>query len=223
MIAGVDGCKDKWIAVVDAGDGRTDIWEPRTFLELYGGCTLTVIVIDIPIGLSEKGPRQADVCAREILGRRGVCVFPAPIRPVLNCATWADACGKRTEVENKKISLQQFGILPKVREVDGALRLLSGAQVQEGHPEVSFAHMNGESPLLIGKKKQKGKERREELICEHFYDAATRLKEHPFHREDVLDAYALLWTARRIISGEAQWFPKQMVRDRFGLPMRIAA
>jgi len=223
MIAGVDGCKDKWIAVVDARDGRTEIWEPRPFLELYGSCALTFIVIDIPIGLSEKGPRQADVDARGLLGRRGVCVFPAPIRPILNCETWADACDKRTKIENKKISLQQFGILPKVREVDAALRRLTGAEVHEGHPEVSFARMNGESPLLIGKKKQTGKKLREELICKHFPDATSRLKEHPHHREDVLDAYALLWTARRIISGKAQWFPEQLVRDRFGLPMRIAA
>jgi len=223
MIAGVDGCRKKWIAVVDVGSRRTEIWAPRTFIELYQDPRLNLIVIDIPIGLRDKGDRDADRKAREFLGERRSCVFPAPIRPILNCDKWEDACLKSTEIEGKKISKQQFGILPKIHEVDTALRGHSGPQVYEGHPEVSFAKMNNDSPLPIGKKEKEGKLRRSRLICKHFRDAAARLDKYPYHREDVLDAYAMLWTARRIVAGTVNWFPEQDVRDRFGLSMRIAA
>jgi predicted RNase H-like nuclease len=205
------------------GSGLTEVWEPCTFAELYEQRGLDLIVIDIPIGLPDKGPRQADEDARKFLGKRRSTVFPAPLRPILKCDSWEDACLKRTEIDGKRISKQQFGILSKVREVDTALRCIAGARVYEGHPEVSFAKMNKDSPLPVGKKKKEGRSRRTELICKHFQDATVRLEESPHHREDVLDAYALLWTARRILEGKSNWFPEQDACDRFGLPMRISA
>jgi predicted RNase H-like nuclease len=63
----------------------------------------------------------------------------------------------RAKIDGKRISKQQFGILSKVREVDETLSRLTGRQVYEGHPEVSFAWMNDESPLLVGKKDPAGK------------------------------------------------------------------
>src|SRR5580658_8961770 len=99
MIAGVDGCKDKWIAVVGMPNGKTQIRPACTFQELTEHEGLDLIVIDVPIGLTEEGPRQADVLAREFLGRRGCCVFPAPIRPVLGCETWEEAYHIRLGVE----------------------------------------------------------------------------------------------------------------------------
>jgi predicted RNase H-like nuclease len=74
MIAGVDGCKDEWIAAVDLGNGNTEIRTPCSFLELYADRDLDLIVIDIPIGLPDKGPRKADKGAKEFL-RRATFVF----------------------------------------------------------------------------------------------------------------------------------------------------
>jgi predicted RNase H-like nuclease len=74
MIAGVDGCKGKWIAVVDMGNGRTQIWEPCTFLELYDNFEIELIVIDIPIGLPEKGDRCAYKGTRNSLQTGRYCV-----------------------------------------------------------------------------------------------------------------------------------------------------
>ena len=223
MIAGVDGCKDKWIAVVEMTDGKTQIRPACTFQELIEDKELDLIVIDVPIGLVEKGPRLADVLAREFLGRRGCCVFPAPIRPVLGCETWEEACRIRLRIENKKMSKQQFGILNKVSEVDAAVRRRAETRFREGHPEVSFALMNGGRPISIGKKKPDGRKERSELVLRCFPDAGKRFDEYPHHREDVLDAYALLWTARRIQSGEARGFPKERMIDKFGLQMEIVA
>jgi len=184
---------------------------------------LDLIVIDAPIGLMKIGSRQADVLARRYLGRRGCCVFPAPIRPVLGCGTWEEACGVRLKVENKKMSKQQFGVLSKVFEVDAALRRGTAQSFREGQPEVSFAFMNGGLPIPIGKKKPDGRKRRSNLVCKYFPDASGRLDENPRHREDILDAYALLWTARRIRNREERMFPGERAFDQFGLLAKIAA
>lgn len=222
MIAGVDGCKDKWIAVLEMQDGKTQIRPACTFQKLTEDKGLDLIVIDVPKGLVEKGPRRADVLTREFLGKRGCCVFPAPIRPVLGCETWEEACGTRLLVENKKMSKQQFGILSKVSEVDAAVRRHAETRFREGHPEASFALMNGGRPILIGKKKPDGRKERSELVLRYFPDAGERFDEYPHHREDVLDAYALLWTAMRIQRGEERRFPEEQLMDKFGLRMEIA-
>jgi predicted RNase H-like nuclease len=114
-----------------------------------------------------------------------------------------------------------FGILDKVREVDAALRRLRSGNIFEGHPEVSFALMNNGSPLLIGKKKSAGRDYRTELISRCFSGASEKLSEHRHHREDILDAYALLWTAKRIKSNNARTFPSDHKPDRLGLRMEI--
>jgi predicted RNase H-like nuclease len=222
MIAGVDGCKDKWIAVVGEDSGRTEIWEPRPFCDLFQDGRLKLIVVDIPVGLVDTGPRQADVQARRFLGKRGSAVFPAPIRPILDCQTWENACRIRSEVEGKKISKQLFGILPKVREADAELRSGVHVNIREGHPEVSFAIMNDGVPVPSSKKKADGKKQRGKLVGDRFPDANDRMADYKYHREDVLDAYALLWTATRILRGEERRFPEELALDRFGLRMEIA-
>lgn len=82
MIAGVDGCGDGWIAVVDSGDGRTEIKPPVSTEKVFDDRELQLLAIDVPIGLADRGSREADILARQLLRKRGCCVFPAPIRPI---------------------------------------------------------------------------------------------------------------------------------------------
>jgi predicted RNase H-like nuclease len=220
MIAGVDGCKDKWIAVIEDEAGRTAVRNPCGFEELYKDKNLELIVIDIPIGLPDRGSRLADVGARRLLKHRHVCVFPAPIRPILDCPSREEACAKCLDIGNKRVNVFQWAIVPKVRRIDLALRRHKGIQdrVREGHPEVTFALMNKNTPLL-SKKKTAGIEQRENLLRNYFSDLRTNTP----HLEDVLDAYALLWTAKRIKLNTEQRFPETPEFDRFGMRMEIAA
>src|SRR3990172_2675763 len=87
-IAGVDGCRGGWLAVIDTENGS--LQAPGVFEHFADLLTaspyLRVIAVDIPIGLGERAPwtRECDRQARALLGRRGVCVFPPPIRQVLD-------------------------------------------------------------------------------------------------------------------------------------------
>ncbi len=225
MIAGVDGCKMGWIAAIEGRSGATTISLFRNFVELLQCSDLSVVVIDVPIGLTETGPRAADVEARRMLGPRGCCVFPAPIRPILDSSCQQEASAQRRKIEGKGVSAQLWGIVPKIREVDAVMtaRPSFQEQVREGHPEVSFAVMNDRQPILASKHKKEGAEARRTLLAGQFTDLEHWLKELPRLRIDILDAFAMLWTARRVGTRAQVQFPERAEPDRFGLYPRIVA
>src|SRR3989449_9942954 len=73
-------------------------------------------------------------------------------------------------------------------------------RVREAHPEVSFALLNG-APLLFAKKSADGEAERRGLLNPIFGE----IRGVPgAARDDVLDAYALLWSARRARRGKAR-------------------
>jgi predicted RNase H-like nuclease len=157
-------------------------------------------------------------------------VFPAPSRAWLNARSYEDACRLRTIHERKKVSRQAFGILRKVREVDGLLRasLALRRRVIEVHPELSFAQWNG-GPLRHNKKQPGGRLEREQLIDSRWPGARVRLWQtldrSRFARDDLNDAFATLWTASRFrTQGTALVLPQDAHQtDRHGIPMRIVA
>lgn len=218
-IAGVDGCKGGWVAVVKDGDGiRARILATSAELHaLFDQCV--VVAIDVPIGLAESGRRACDHHARKHLPGRTSCVFNAPIRPVLEASTYDEA---------RKIaamSIQTFEITKKVRQVDELLQThheLRG-RVFEVHPEVSFAMWNGGTPLTT-KKDAMGRETRRQLVAAHFGEAALDAALAATHKraklDDVLDAFAALWTAERIDNRQHGTLGDGHV-DATGLAMRI--
>lgn len=225
MLAGVDGIRNGWIAAILREDGSTEVQTFPTFRSLNEDTTLASIVIDIPIGLPDYGARACDQEARRSLGQpRGSSVFPAPIRSMLTAHDWEDACRIRWEREGKKCSKQVAAILPKIREVDGAMTRDLQKRIREGHPEVSFFMMNRERPVVSGKKTRLGKSERLALLVPCFPDIKRNLQVKPRALwVDILDAYACLWTAKRIATNQAKSFPQDRIHDDVGLIMEIVA
>lgn len=224
-VAGIDGCRAGWYVVVETAGGVTGHVAPdvAAALALAPG----VVAIDIPIGLPDAGDRLCDRAARRALApRRASSVFPSPIRPALGADTHAEASEARRAVDGKGMSIQAFAIMPKIDEVDRCLRGQpdDAARVFEVHPEVTFARMAG-APLAHSKKTEAGRDERLALLHASFGDHPARLlHERPrkdVAADDVLDAFAALWTARRIAAGRAESLPADPPRDRFGLPMAI--
>jgi predicted RNase H-like nuclease len=231
LICGVDGCRAGWIAVfkdLDAGDAFWHVF--ATFTQLASRTPAPqVIAVDIPIGLPDRGSRDCDLDARKKLGCRGCCVFPAPVRPVLASKSYQEACRIRFSVEMKKMSSQAWGIVPKIREVDTLLRQnpQMAPKIREVHPEVSFFHMNRHSPLPDGKKTGAGQARRLNLLQPHFgsfVNSALEAGKQPgCANDDILDAFAAMWTAERIVRGTASQIAHPPRVDSFGLSMEIVA
>lgn len=228
MIAGLDGCEDGWMAACQSAAGDIQLRFVERAEDLLESTGARMLVIDIPIGLLDRSPRGADVAARRLLKGRSSCVFNAPIRPILSAESYSEANRIWREVEGKGCSAQGFALVPKLMEIDELVRRRSGNGVRfvEGHPEVSFAMMNGEAAVPVSKHSPVGLKMRCDLLAHAFgCDIGELVARQPRStRTDAVDALALLWTARRIDSDEASRFPSAIVeRDQFGIEAVIIA
>ena len=221
-IAGVDGCRPGWIAMIKDGSSITPrlCVSDEDLVALFRECA--VVAIDIPIGLAERGPRSCDHHARRFLGRRASSVFPAPLRPLLALSEYAEANRIARNLQKRGISKQGWAIVRKVDQIDRLLqrhRELRG-RVYEVHPEVSFAIWNGGAPIEASKRTKEGAAARRALVSAHFGDEALRSIPRGAKEDDALDALAALWTAERILDGRARTLGDARA-DQTGLPMRI--
>ena len=219
-VAGVDGCRGAWLAAV--ADGADVFWRlVPTFRALYDDSALTVIAIDVPIGLPESGRRECDRQARSALGRRGASVFAAPVRPVLGCATYAEARTVLAALGGASMSAQAFGIVRAVRDVDGCVQADDDDRIVETHPELAFQLLSG--GRLAAKKSTAGQAARIRALTGRWADLLHVLERVPaaVPLDDALDALACLWVAERWAAGHRRTLGDGE-RDVRNLPMRIA-
>ena len=143
-LAGVDGCKAGWVValVPDRGDGPTSVHVVATFAAVLAMRPVT-IAVDMPIGLPSAGRRACDVATRSQLGARRSSVFPSPIRPMLDAATYPEALVIGRRVDGRGLSRQAFNLIPKIRDVDRNMTRRKQAWIGEAHPELCFAHLLG--------------------------------------------------------------------------------
>jgi len=220
VLAGADGCRAGWVVIVDLGDEHTDALVLATFDDVLA-LGADVVGIDIPIGLPTVGPRTCDVAARARLGSRRSSVFPAPVRAVLGATDHADAVARSRAACGRGISIQAWNLVAKIAEVDSSV--VPGDPVFEVHPELSFTTLAG-APLATRKKGREGRTERLTLLASQFPDVTDHLATKPpgCAPDDVLDAYAVLWTVRRIAACTAEVHGDGATDDR-GLPMAITA
>ena len=219
-VLGVDGCRGGWLAAELDDDDRVTWHWTREIKELLEQ-PAEVVAIDIPIGLPEAGIRACDVQARAALGHRGVTVFPAPVRPALECTTYAEARQLLAAAGGRSMSAQAFGIVAAVRQVDAAITPADEARVVEAHPELGFALM-GDGLALPGKRTVEGAALRFQRLARWLPSVATVLAAAPGRArpDDALDALACAWVARRWRLGTACLLTDG-ARDSRGLLMRI--
>ena len=223
--AGVDGCSTGWVVASwhDGGNASVvTVHLAKTFREIVES-GYQVIAVDIPIGLSERGARDCDPAARKLLGPRRNSVFPAPIRPVLEAKTYGQACEIGRQADGRSLSQQAWAITKKIAEVDAVMTPEAQESIIEIHPELCFWALNGGRPLEHPKKGPKGMETRRVLLKDHLVDPAVfyDLRLAGAGRDDVHDALAALWTAKRFAQGEARRVPDQEQRDTKGLRMEM--
>ena len=131
----------------------------------------------------------------------------------------------------RKVSKQTFMLFPYMREIDALMSPEVQARVHEVHPELSFWTMNDDQPLALPKK-VKGRPfeaglalRRQLLATAGFPVGRLRIMPGAARagRDDILDACAAAWSARRIRDGGHLRLPPDPPRDSRGLRMEINA
>lgn len=208
-VAGVDACPGGWVVAHVALDGVATVSVFKRFgeiLDLGAG----VIAVDIPVGLVDESPREADKAAQLFVGSRRSSVFPTPIRAVLEFDNHADANRRHRELTGKGLSIQSFWLCRRMLEVDAWVK--TDERIIEVHPEVSFRELRGE-PLRFSKHTPEGLIERRTLL-ERIGIAIPRRPPRS-NEDDLLDAIAAAWSAARYAHGLAQPLPEGH-RDRIG-------
>lgn len=212
---------EPWLASLEETEQP---WQPQ--LGPKGGPLAPWLVsIDMPIGLSEAGPRRCDQEARRFLGHpRGTSVFPAPIRPMLPAPDYGEACAIGRASDGRALSRQAWNLLPRIRQLDDLLqrRIPWRQRIGEAHPEVIFQLWAGQ-PLAEGKRQLGGRHQRRELIEARWPGvvaaATAQLPRGGWAADDLLDALACLRAAERRATGIALELGGDP--DRTGLAMAI--
>ena len=212
---GVDACKKGWIGLSSDLRGYFGPTIGAVVQAAEGDGALDVVAIDIPIGLPTSGPRQADVLARTLVGRRSSSVFSTPVRAALAAATHAEATAISVVATGKGVSQQSYALGAKILEVDAWVRTELGHQVIEVHPEVCFAKM-ADRPLVHPKSTwAEAEERRAILLAAGiFVPGELGLAGEMASVDDVLDAAAASWTAACFASDLAASYPS--IPESFG-------
>ena len=212
-VAGVDGCRAGWIVV---HQGHAEVH--RDFAAVLAALPVdAVVAVDIPIGLLDEhvpGGREVDRAARVALGPKRSSVFSAPPRCALAVRTLPDA-----RCRGARLTLQTLNLLPRIEDVDGVMTPELQSRVFEVHPELSFAAMNDDDPVRAPKRSAAGSKERSALLQR----ARVCVPERPAGAavDDLLDACALMWSARRVVDGTASHVPDLPARDAHGLSMEL--
>jgi predicted RNase H-like nuclease len=203
IVIGVDGCAGGWVAVTLPADGpappRVTVAATLADLALDAPPTAAAIGIDMPLGLLAEGWRASDALARGRLGRRAVTVFAIPPRPVWLARGYAEANRTCRELTGKGLSAQAWGLRGKLLEAD-AYRRGRALPLYEVHPELSFAALAG-APLQASKHTPAGLAARRDLLTRAGLALPPAVAGAA--EDDLLDAAAVAWSARRIAAGEA--------------------
>jgi predicted RNase H-like nuclease len=225
-VIGVDGAPSGWLAVIW---GKT--LTHQLFRNLHDLLQLDaeIIAIDMPIGLPKLSGRTVEKTARQILKGKASSLFSVPARAAIENekASYQEACEINLHYSEppKKFSRQSFGIFPKMRELDYLMTPELQIRIHEVHPELSFAEMNNRQAVLSKKSKPEGRQERVNLLEASGFPwqqlpRSPYLKKHVADN-DIVDACACAWSARRILEGRAFTIPDTSQRDERGLVMSI--
>ena len=199
VVAGVVPCRSGWLIASAKLQGVTIApEEPRVFSSFIDVVdekpAFSVIALYAPIGFLDKarqGGRTCDREARSLLGRRRGAT-------VRSAPAWP-VFGKRRSRHVRQLHVVTAALLPRYAEVAEEIAPYHQRVVYEVHPELSWYQ----------KSRLRGAER---IVDAQLPGVKT---------EQLLDAAACLWTARRILARAATRIPTDPEWDSQGLRMEI--
>ena len=192
-IAGIIGCKAGWLVLRETPlPGPWNWFVASTFEKAMNRLeSYDVVAVDIPLSMSEAQIAASNTSQANIHDR-----YRSP----------AD----------------------KVHEVHEYMRCNPGAahHLYEVHPRLSFLELEG-GVMLPHKEGRKLRFRdRLSYLCDVYpskflYEALTGFSRTEVAKTDVLDAFAMLWSAKRIATSRAERLPSTPVYDSRGFDMAI--
>ena len=220
VVAGVTPWGKRWVVASAKITGSVFAPEPPKVYELFQEIlsehpAYATIVVNSPVGFADDpatGLRTCDVEAKKVLGRRGITVRRVPTRPTL--------------VDGKDASFDKLDAvtamrLPVIKEVAEEMSPYRQRLVYEGHPELSFYVLNQDAPLRYSKLKEMGRDERRDVLVTKVRGIESVIDSDIAPRQHLLDAAALLYSARRVFLHAAKRVPAEAEWDSEGLRMEI--
>jgi predicted RNase H-like nuclease len=209
-VLGVDAARAGWVGIA-LGTGGPRAYVAPGLADLVERARadgpVAAVGIDIPIGLPDAGRRSADVLAKAAIGPLRSSVFVTPVREALLAPDHPAAVAANRRLAGERVSIQAYGLRHRILEAE-RYAAAAGHPVLEVHPEVVFAELHG-APLTVRKPTWAGAALRHRLLADRgvALDGDLGLAGHDVAVDDVLDAAAVAWTARRYVTGEARSLP----------------
>jgi predicted RNase H-like nuclease len=223
VVAGVTPSASRWLVASAKVQGSTFAPEPPKIYDTFNEIlderpTFASIVVNAPIGFRDtldQGPRSCELEARKLLGARGRFIHNAPLLATVL---------RGTSTPEDHLDAITAHLLKAYAEIGKEMSPFRQRQVYEGHPELSFYFLNGNVPLRRSKKIYEGRSEREKILRDRLPNIGTVLDaELPsrVRRQNLLDAAALMATARRVFTRSAKRIPTDGEWDSQGLRMEI--
>lgn len=222
LVAGVTPCRGGWL--IAAAKLQGTIFAPEDPVRVASFVDVidmrpgySSIALNAPVGGLEQatvGGRTCDREARALLGRRGSAVKSAPVN---------QDSPEGTNLLADNIDAVSRALLPRYQEVAREMAPFRQRTVYEVNADLSFFEMNQGEPMRWSKYSEKGVQERRALV-EAKLPGVLRIidAEVPGATlSHLLDAAAIIWTARRIFAKAAIRIPIDPEWDEQGLRMEF--
>lgn len=214
---GIDGYRGGWVAAYIGETGGQRFDYSSDLQELISGPYVRAM-IDLPVGLPDRGYRQCDLEARELVGSR---VFLGARWGVWQFKCYQDANAYYWRAGDKGISQQLWCIRDKLKEVNEWMTPDRQIKLLETHPELVFKRLAGGD--LDNKKSETGRQQRLKILLAHGVKEIEHWLEvrqgTGIARDDMIDACVCALAARD--SKNRLPRTKKSPTDRRGIHMEI--
>ena len=222
LVAGVTPCRGGWLVVGAKLQGTIFAPEDPVRLDSFIDVVdmrpaYSVVALNAPVGGLDQaaaGGRACDREARALLGRRGAAVKNAPV---------AVDSKEGTELLSDHVDAITRTLLPRYQEVAREMAPFRQRTIYEVNADLSFFELNDDIPMRWSKYSEKGHDERRSLL-ESKLPGSLRIitADVPGATlSHLLDAAAILWTARRIFARAAVRIPSEPEWDEQGLRMEL--
>jgi predicted RNase H-like nuclease len=228
MLGGIVPCPGGWLIVPARLAGVTVVAEepmvvPALMDVLEYKPKFEAAAIWAPIGFADEpaGPyRPCDAEARDFVGwPRRIAIPPTPTRAALHAATREAAL----EIE-PWLTRDDFRRFKWAREAEREFQPFHQRSFFAAHPDLTFAQLNNDQPLLTSPYHEDGVLERMALIRDKMPGVEEMVSRTPPPGSAVvhmLEATGLLWTARRAAGRAMQRLPMDPNWDSTGMRMEL--
>jgi predicted RNase H-like nuclease len=222
LVAGVTPCRGGWLVAAAKLQGTIFSPEDPVRLETFMDVVDTrpayaSIALNAPVGGLNRamvGGRSCDREARLLLGRRAAAVKSAPAR--LDSTEGIDLLPDNLDAISRTL-------LPRYQEVANEMAPFRQRTIYEVNTDLSFYQLNDDVPMRWSKHSERGMEERRALL-EAKLPGVLRIIDGEVPgatAAHLIDAAAILWTARRIFAKAGVRIPIDPEWDEQGLRMEI--